>query len=701
MLSSLIHRSSKTCKTYLLAAILTLPHAAAEVPLKLTRFDGPAATFKEPSPGTLEIHGPMSVLATPATPPGAADQVIELEYFCAGGVPTFAVLPGPPYQAETARYLPALGHSETWSRYAARIAAPDKPLPAGWTTLRLDLPLPADRVLQVRNLKLRPERPGEFDAAPAKPSAAASKEALQAYLDRKFPAAITKVSVGKDLIQLEGQAGKEGGGLFLADIPMDVLLDDPAGWQNLIAVQPAADGSFTLEAPRRRQRDGLDYDRLTSRWQLVRKTEQGIEPISHARYGGAVDCRAPDLPAANPKNKKGLGGWHSGKLPGELKDLGITAVTVNVMIHSLVSLKPGPGTTPFQWQGRTYHARESALAGHDRTFLEAQKHGAMVSAILLVANPAKGGDEVIKLLGHPDAHPDGTFAMPNVTSPEGISLYGAILHLMAERWSRPDGKYGRVHHWIMHNEVDAGWVWTNAGDKPDIVYMDLYHRSMRLMDLIARQYDRGSRPFITLTHHWAEGGNPKWFGSRRLIELLLRYEQAEGDFPWALAYHPYPQNLFNPRTWEDHQATFSFDSPKITPKNLEVLDAYMKQPALLFRGKVRPVHLSENGFNSKDYSEKELADQAAGMALAWKKMAALSSIESWQYHNWIDNRHEGGLKIGLRKFPDEPGDPFGKKPIWHLYQALGTPDEDKLAAPYLPVIGITSWDQVLHTAPIR
>ena len=85
----------------------------------------------------------------------------------------------------------------TWSRYAARIAPQDKPLPAGWTKLRLDLPLTADRVLQVRNLKLRPERPGEFDTTAAKPSAAASKEALQAYLDRKFPAAITQVTIGK------------------------------------------------------------------------------------------------------------------------------------------------------------------------------------------------------------------------------------------------------------------------------------------------------------------------------------------------------------------------------------------------------------------------------------------------------------------------------------------------------------------------
>lgn len=55
----------------------------------------------------------------------------------------------------------------------------------------------------------------------------------------------------------------------------------------------------------------------------------------------------------------------------------------------------------------------------------------------------------------------------------------------------------------------------------------------------------------------------------------------------------------------------------------------MKQPALLYHGKAPPVHLAENGFNSEGYSEKAMEDQAAGMALAWKKMAELSSIESW------------------------------------------------------------------------
>lgn len=672
----------------------------AETLLKLEPFSGPNPAFREPLPGTTELHAGMSVRATPQGSPQAGDLILEMEYFCAGGVPDFAVLPGPPFEAKTARYLPGLGHSETWSRYAARIAPEGKPLPANWQQLRLDLPVPKDRVLQIRNARLRPERPGEFDKAAANPQSSASKEALERYFAESFPGVIHSVAVTDKEVAITGNAGKEQGELFLADIPMEVLLDAPQSWEELISVKAGPDGGFKVTVPRQRERAGLAYDRLSSRWQLVRKSGKGVQPLSHARYAELVASRYLDLPAAAPKNKKGLGGWHLGWLPEELDELGISAVTVNVMIHSLVSLTPGDDTVPFQWQGRTYHARTKALEGFDATFRETAKHGVMVSAILLVANPAKDSSPVVKLLGHPDATADGTFAMPNVTSEEGISLYGAILNLMAERWSRPDGKYGRVHHWIMHNEVDAGWVWTNAGAKPDIVFMDLYQRSMRLMDLIARQYDPNSRAFITLTHHWANKGHAQWYGSKRMLELLAANCIGEGDFPWALAYHPYPQNLFNPRAWEDEQASFSFNTDKLTPKNLEVLDAYMKQPQFLYRDKVRPVHLSENGFNSKDYSEKELADQAAGMAMAWKKMEKLSSIESWQYHNWIDNRHEGGLKIGLRKFPDEAGDPLGKKPIWHLYKALGTSEEDSVAKPYLQVIGVKEWSEVIQGGKI-
>ena len=678
--------------------------ASADIPLKLERFDGPdSAVIKTPD-GVIEVHGAASLRVTPNTPASKSDSVLELEYFCVGSAKSINAIPGPPFDPATARLLPGFEHSETWSSYTTRLNTQGHPLKAGWKELRLEVPLSG--VLQIRNARLRPARAGEFDAKPVATGIhSASTAALEAYLSRKFGNEISSVTVGASDITITGTIAGDRRNLFLGDIPMETLVGKKKPFESLIPLKPDANGGYSITVPRTSPRAGLPYDRLTSRWQLVRKTSTGYSAASPCRYADEVFCRSPKLPPAIPKSKKGLGGWAPSRLPGtadDLTDLGIAAITVNIFsLTQFVALTPEPDTTPFAWQGHTYYAREKALAKYDRTFLQAEQHGAMVSAILLVDNPLKIISPETKLLGHPDVVAAGKYAMPNVTSPDGIAYYGAILNLLAERWSRDDGIHGRVHHWIVHNEVDFGWIWTNAGKQSDIAFMDLYQRSMRLIQLIARQYDPNARAFISLTHHWAQPGNEHGYGSKRMLDLLTRFCKAEGDFPWGLAFHPYPQSLFNPRTWEDDLPTFDFNSPKITPRNLEVLDAYMKLPALRYRGEVRPVHLAENGFNSKDYSAKSLEDQAAGMAMAWKKIAPLSSIESWQYHNWIDGRWEGGLRIGLRKFPDDPEDPFGKKPIWHLYQALGTPQEDAAAAPYLKTIGIGSWEEIIHRSPIQ
>lgn len=530
----------------------------------------------------------------------------------------------------------------------------------------------------------------------------AEETTILARLDKVFPAVIASVEVGTDDVTISGRAPGDGAALFLADIPMELPRDDPRGWETRIPLEISADGEFRETVPRVRPRGSHRHDRLLSRWQLIRVSASGeIEALSQARHADGIASRRPVPPPSRPKTKKGLGGWNAGRIPGELDDLGISAVTVNVPIHTLVSPDAGPGTRPFRWQGRTWHAREAALKDHDATFLEAARRGATVSAILLVANPARNSSPLVERLAHPDATPEGIYAMPDVASEEGAALYGAILHLMAERWSHADGRHGRIHHWIVHNEVDAGRVWTNAGEKGPAAYMDLYQRSLRLVDLIVRQYDPHARAFISLTHHWAHPGNPGWYGSRRMLELLARFCRAEGDFPWALAHHPYPQDLFNPRTWEDTEATFGFDTAKITPRNLEVLDAWMRRDEMRYRGETRLVHLSENGFNSRDYSPERLAEQAAGMAYAWKKISGLGTIGAWHYHNWIDHPDEGGLRIGLRKFAADANDPLGRKPVWHLYKALATPEEDRASAPFLGTIGIGSWDEAIHRGKLR
>ena len=143
-------------------------------------------------------------------------------------------------------------------------------------------------------------------------------------------------------------------------------------------------------------------------------------------------------------------------------------------------------------------------------------------------------------------------------------------------------------------------------------------------------------------------------------------------------------------------------SPLVTFKNLEVLDTWIKKPENLYSGTTkRTLWLSENGTNSRTYSVQDLKEQAAGFAYTWKKMKTLTGIDAFQWHNWIDNRAEDGLMIGLRRFPDDTTDPGGKKPVWFVYQAAGNSQEDAVFDSYKSVIGIQNWSEVLHATPIQ
>lgn len=678
----------------LLIALAAMPALHAELTIFHQASGQPEATK---TAGQIIVRKGDLLRIEPAPTTGSEPRSLEFEFFTTTP-PTALTLR--PLRNAGARLrevkLDPPGHSEAWTIHRRKVDG----LPSNWESLELDFSLPEGGQILIRSVNWKPlEKAAPPAAAQARRSSVA-ENVLEAELSRSYPASISSVDVGTEQITIQGNASKTPGPLLLAEIPMDRLIDDPDRFETLAELKPAKDGSFQISLPRLRERSGFSYDRLLSRWRVVAKEEGAAHiPLSHARYASGVACRAPQLPAGIHRDKKGLGGWHPERLPGELERLGITAVTVNLIVDSLLTAPSSPDAMPFTWQGRTYHANRRTLQRFDATFLEAAKQDAVVSLILLVSNPARHGKT--SLIAHPGAAPEGTYAMPDVVSENGITTYGALLNLMAERWSRPGFPHGRVHHWIVHNEVDAGWTWTNAGKLPALPFMDLYQRSMRLTDLIVRQYDPNARAFISLTHHWADPGPPPFYGSRKMLELLARFTAAEGDFPWALVHHPYPSSLLKPRTWEDADATFRFDSPKITPHNIEVLDAWMKRPEMRYRGETRPVHLSENGFNSPDYSPKSLTDQAAGMAYAWNKILPLDTIQVWHYHNWIDNRSEGGLRIGLRRFPDDETDPHGPKPIWHLYQALGTPREKDASAPYLPVIGIQSWQEILHTGPIQ
>lgn len=628
------------------------------------------------------------------------EPVLSFEYFSLTGVGRMLVFVGSVLDIPHLITHQGVGRREGWGPQAIDLrdtsAKPALPV----KTLRLTWGESPGLVARFRNLKVRGATAQEAELATTRGTRIqndrALAERLRKYLSQDFPHQLSSVSADPSQIKIEGRITGSAEALWLAEVPMweDITaLKQPA---SLHAINADAQGAFTVSVPR----DAVeDRDLLLSGWGVVQKTAEGVIPVSALRYVEKQTPRA-DLPLMRPRSKKGLGGCEFDH--EDMDKLGITSVTLNILLNHLLFTTPGEGRTPYTYAGRTWYVNEGVLAGYDRYMTIAARKKLMVSAIILLPQEREAAaGSWIKVAGHPHAEPVGLYVMPNFTTQEGVQAYAAAMNLIAERYSRPDGKYGRVHHWIMHNEINSGFYWTNAGDKTDLTYLDLYQKSMRVAWLLAGQYDAHAKPLISLEHGWTLKLDPRAYAGRALLEYLVQFSRKEGDFPWGIAYHPYAEDLRNPRTWEDPGATFDLNAPFITFKNMEVMDAWARLPRVAYQGQPREIQLTEQGLNSPDYSEKTLAEQAAGMAYAWKKIESLPTVTAFQYHLWADDRSEGGLRLGLRKFRDDAGDPLGIKPIWHLYQAIGTPEWEKASAFALPILGIKSWEEVPHRGEIQ
>lgn len=629
-------------------------------------------------------------------------KILSFEYFSPKGLDHLQIYFGPIINQENSKLVRRIGLAEGWVGYTIDLSREIKSWGKTGDWLRLDFGSRPNVNIQIRNIQLRPMTVREKELLAGREEKvkreAAMEARLKAYLTTDYASEITRVEVEDSKISVEGKINAASQ-VYLCEVAPYQDVTEQATFETAI---PVKSKKFEKELDRFADRNGFRYDRLLSKWVLAEKDEKGYKLISHARYPDEIKAMY-NYPREVAASRKGLGGFSTGR--GHIEDLdelNITSATVNIWFSKFMYLQPAPGRMEHRYNGKSYFFGEKEVAMFDSTFRTTARKGIVTAAILLVDKAESCPDrEIGRLLQHPDMDPAGIYSMPNMTNPASVDCYAAALDFLASRYSRSDKKYGRCNHWIMHNEVDAGWEWTNMGEKTASIFMDTYIKSMRMCYAIARNYNPWSEVFVTLTHYWAWTSHPRFYPSKDLMEILIQYTRAEGDFQWAMAQHPYPQSLAEPKTWLDKQVDFTFNTQLITFANLEVLNAWIKLPQVLYKGKIkRTLWLSENGTNSKTYSDQDLKEQAAGFAFTWKKMEKLDGIDGFQWHNWFDNRGEGGLRIGLRRFPDDEKDPGGPKPVWYVFKAADTPAESAVFDPYKEVIGIKDWKEVQYTGKI-
>lgn len=499
---------------------------------------------------------------------------------------------------------------------------------------------------------------------------------IKDYLAKDYPSKVTNVQVTSDKVIIKGNCG--GSGTY--------LLAEITPWQDVTELekypytQDLSGGGFTVTVDRIvPNREGIRYDKVFSKWAVVKVDGDRQTLDSHARY--ADDVVPKKSPGALPlRNKKGFGAGDIDLYFSDCKEMNVGSITMNVVLNDYIK---GEGS------GYSYGGLNYSLGAFkdyvDRVTRRAGEMDLVVSAIILCQTNSIFKDPENK---------GGNYTMPNLTTAKAFNLYAAALEHMASTHCTPGN---RISHWIMHNEVDFANEWTNMGDQPMLRYLDRYIKSMRICYNIARQYDQNASVLGSYTHCWAKAdGN---YAPKKMLEATVAYSEAEGDFRWGVAYHPYPQDLTKPSFWvNDTQATYSMTTRYITFKNLEVIDAWIKQKENLYKGTTKRVlFLSEQGTNSPSYSQTDLALQAAGGAWAWKKVSKLDGIDAIQWHNWADNKAEGGLRIGLRTFAEGSVSNLTPKPVWYVWKAAGTAEEDSVFDQYKTTLGISDWDSILNT----
>lgn len=587
--------------------------------------------------------------------------------------------------------------------------------------LRLDFGSVSDIMIYLRNVSLRSMTAEERAALEAEQDRKLGieklGEELPVYLKSSYASEITSVSVSADKVTVSGLCNGSGTYSLAEVLPWEhaLLLDSFRKCKTGIA-----SGAFNVTLDRVVEYDGYPYDRLLSKFVLVRTVDGKEEIASFCRYADAdmidqskasslPDCTG-DLTKGGEADRSSTAGW------ADVDALGLKAVLVGIPVTAVMwetqakAMQKGDQVIAHKYLGKDYYFSKGYFESVDKDLLEFQKRNIAVFTVVCV-RPEESKDatayrnydhDLGMLFQHPDfeepAGTNGYYSMINLDEPKSVNYWAAALDFLASRYS--DGTHGRIHRYVLHNEIDDPSNWNNIGYKPLAYYVDYFAKSIRIGHNIIRQYNPHAQILVPVTQSWTREvistGVRAEYAVKKIFDLLTQFSAKEGDFYWGMGYHSYPQN-FNSRTWEDTDATWSMNTRLVTFKNLEVLDKWSRIPANMYKGvKSRDIWLTENGGSSRSHTAQELKEQAACAAYALKKVEQLPGIQTLIWHALQDSAVEGNLNLGLHYAKDYANDPWGKKPSWYVYQAYGTANESAVLDQYLSVIGVSKWSDIIH-----
>ena len=434
--------------------------------------------------------------------------------------------------------------------------------------------------------------------------------------------------------------------------------------------------------------------RLFSKFVVAIKKDGQFMAVSRPRYITNPEAVAKYRPSfGNTKSKKGLL-VDPNKLRGtELDDLGVKHAAYNIPMSKILgetTMAVYP-TIYYTYNGRTYAFNGQAISEYDFVFTTLSNKGITTTAILL-NDMAPGHTQLI----HPKARSGNKRSLYyafNGTDEAGTEYMAAIGSFLANRYSGTG--HGTVMNWVISNEINARSEWNYIEYMDTASYVEEFAKAFRVFYNAIVSVNGNARVYISLDQQWGKSlYSSNGYGSKEILDEFNRNIKACGNIDWGLAQHPYNYPLTSAKAWTlsskaSSYVTESENTPVLTIKNIHVLTNYLQKPEMLTdNGEVRHLILSEMGYTST--AGQEL--QAASFAYAYKIIEANRYIDSVLLSRQTDAAVEvqQGLALGI----NDPGG--AHKSLYTVYKYIDTPECAQYTDYLLPVIGISSWSEVIR-----
>lgn len=435
-----------------------------------------------------------------------------------------------------------------------------------------------------------------------------------------------------------------------------------------------------------------DSSRLYSKFILaVFGPDDTYYPVSGFSHITNPEVLAPNQNAfPSSTSKKGL--LVNSGMFSDMDELNVQHALVNIELHRLLS----DGDLPYTYNGTTYYINSGVLSSYDNGLKHMAANNIVTSCVLLV-NYTPSVPELV----HPNASGSSSYYAMNTATKEGIRCISAIIHFLAERYTRTDKAYGYIANWIVGNEVANPKDWNNMGNVNFTTYMQNYSRAVRVVSTAVKSCYKNARIYVSLDHYWqsVDGGR---FNTVSLLTQMQSFLKSEGDVPWEIAHHPYPLPLTDP-DFTDDPVSNSQSTPIITFKNLNVLTDFLQGSSMRNPdGSVKHVILSEQGFTSVDaYGQNVSEKQAAMFAYAYYIIDANPYIDSLILNRHVDHSVEVSQNINFGLWETDLSDsvgenPSSKKEIWEVFKYIDTNQSTDITKPILKQLGASDWNKLVN-----